>query len=269
MQIEVKLGDTYLEVEESHFDAIADRITIPGMDRDKFVDLMRDNAETVAEIIAERIPKGELTYESIRENADQLAETVTDRIDFCDEDRVQEIADQAIWDHSRVDDIASRVEELEGDSGSESAVTEWWNENKHREVIALLEEYAPGNGCSAGNSLTEAIYRGLVFIDENDDLEGPWQTLTKWFLNNPASDPGRITELEKKVDELQEVLAIVLKAVSFGGRVAGSQLGTAMFEEATKRATENNRNAYDNDIADEKRHAEVSALFAALEGAPE
>lgn len=233
MQIEVKLGETWLEIGEEHFDAIADRI-----------------------------PKTVMSPDSIRENADQLAEVVGERLDFCDEDRVQEIADQAIWDHSRVDDIASRVEELEGDSGSESAVTEWWNENKHREVIALLEEYSPGNGCTAGNSLTEAIHRGLVFIDENDDLEGPWQTLT----NRPASDPGRITELEKKVDELQEVLAIALKAVSFGGRVAGSQLGTAMFEEATKRATENSRNAYDNDVADEQRRTDVSALFAALEG---
>lgn len=233
MQIEVKLGDTWLEVGEEHFDAIADRI-----------------------------PKTGLSYDSIRENADQLAETVGERLDFCDEDKVQDIADQAIWDHSRIDDHASRLEDLEGNNGSDGAVVAWWNENKHREVIALLEEYTPGNGCGAGNSLTEAIYRGLVFIDESDDLEGPWQTLT----NRPASDPGRITELEKKVDELQEVLAVALKAVSFGGRVAGSQLGTAMFEEATKRATENNRNAYDNDIADQERRTAVSALFAALEG---
>tara|TARA_B100000586_G_scaffold102421_1_gene73296 strand:- start:695 stop:1426 length:732 start_codon:yes stop_codon:yes gene_type:complete len=241
MQIEVKLGDTWLEVEESHFDAIADRITIPGMDRDKFVDLIQNNAELIAE-------------------------TVGERLDTVSEDQASEIADQVVWDHSRIDDHSSRLEDLEGNNGSDGAVVAWWNEHKHAEVIALLEEYTPGNGCGAGNALTEAIHRGLVFIDESDDLEGPWQTLTKWFLDNPASDPGRITELEKKVDELQEVLAVALKAVSFGGRVAGSQLGTAMFEEATKRATENNRNAYDNDIADQERRTAVSALFAALEG---
>lgn len=229
MQIEVTLGNTFIEIEEGHLEAIA-----------------------------ERIPKGELTYESIRENADQLAETVVDRINFVDEDSVGEIADQVVWDHSRIDDISSRVDELEREPDSYES---WWNNNKHTEVEALLEEYKPGNGCSAGDALTSALQRGLEYINENKDVdEAPSGELA------PAGTWARVLLLEEKVDELQEVLAVALKAVSFGGRVAGSQLGTAMFEAATKRATENSRNAYDNDVADEKRRLDVSALFAALEG---
>jgi len=229
MQIEVTLGNTFIEIEEGHLEAIA-----------------------------ERIPKGELTYESIRENADQLAETVADRINFVDEDSAGEIADQVVWDHSRIDDISSRVEELEGDNENFS---DWWNNNKHSEVAALLGEYRPGNGCDAGDAFTEALERGLEYIKENKDVdEAPSGELA------PGGTWARVSELEKKVDELQEVLAVALKAVSFGGRVAGSQLGTAMFEEATKRATENSRNAYDNDVADQQRRTDISALFAALEG---
>ncbi|MBD36137.1 MAG: hypothetical protein CL512_05160 [Actinobacteria bacterium] len=138
-------------------------------------------------------------------------------------------------------DVRSRLEDLENGNDDEG---EYWANNKYALVESLLNEYNPQRDCSTGTAFTNAVERAVGF-------------------NTPRNleENQLVAELQAKVGQLEETLATLLQALSMTGRLAGEQFGLTMFSEASKRASEASRNAYQNEVADESRKTDMDAVF--------
>lgn len=193
---------------------------------------------------------------------DSIQEHVMENVDWSDHFRdygnlISEIANEDLDIHDQVCDVItghefyydvkSRLEELENGSSE----GEYWSNNKYEIVESLLNEYDPNRDCGTGEAFTKAVERAVKF-NTSQELE-------------PAPQVP-VIELQRKVTQLEETVATLLQALSMTGRLAGEQFGLAMFTEASKRASEASRNAYQNEVADEQRQTEVEAIFEALGG---
>ena len=194
---------------------------------------------------------------------DSIQEHVMEQVDWNDHFRaygnlISEIANEDLDIHDDVSDILtshdfyydvrSRLEELENQTENEG---EYWSNNKYELVESLLNEYDPHRDCGTGEAFTKAVERAVKF-NTSQELE-------------PAPQVP-VIELQRKVTQLEETVATLLQALSMTGRLAGEQFGLAMFSDASKRASEASRNAYQNEVADEQRQTEVEAIFEALGG---
>tara|TARA_B100000427_G_scaffold317051_2_gene312746 strand:+ start:225 stop:878 length:654 start_codon:yes stop_codon:yes gene_type:complete len=138
-------------------------------------------------------------------------------------------------------DVRSRLEDLENGNDDEG---EYWANNKYALVESLLNEYNPQRDCSTGTAFTNAVERAVGFNTQRN-----------------LEENQLVTELQAKVGQLEETLATLLQALSMTGRLAGEQFGLTMFSEASKRASEASRNAYQNEVADESRKTDMDAVF--------
>ena len=194
---------------------------------------------------------------------DSIQEHVMENVDWCDHFRdygnlISEIANEDLDIHDEVSDILtshdfyydvkSRLEELENQTENEG---EYWSNNKYELVESLLNEYDPHRDCGTGEAFTKAVERAVKFNTTQDQEPAPQVP---------------VIELQRKVTQLEETVATLLQALSMTGRLAGEQFGLAMFSDASKRASEASRNAYQNEVADEQRQTEVEAIFEALGG---
>ena len=194
---------------------------------------------------------------------DSIQEHLMEQVDWHDHFRaygnlISEIANEDLDIHDDVSDILtshdfyydvrSRLEELENQTENEG---EYWSNNKYELVESLLNEYDPHRDCGTGEAFTKAVERAVKF-NTSQELE-------------PAPQVP-VIELQRKVTQLEETVATLLQALSMTGRLAGEQFGLAMFSDASKRASEASRNAYQNEVADEQRQTEVEAIFEALGG---
>ena len=194
---------------------------------------------------------------------DSIQEHVMENVDWCDHFRdygnlISEIANEDLDIHDEVSDILtshdfyydvkSRLEELENQTENEG---EYWSNNKYELVERLLNEYDPHRDCGTGEAFTKAVERAVKFNTTQDQEPAPQVP---------------VIELQRKVTQLEETVATLLQALSMTGRLAGEQFGLAMFSDASKRASEASRNAYQNEVADEQRQTEVEAIFEALGG---
>lgn len=192
---------------------------------------------------------------------DSIQEHVMENVDWCDHFRdygnlISEIAledlDEVVADlltsHDFYYDVKSRLEELENQTENEG---EYWSNNKYELVESLLNEYDPHRDCGTGEAFTKAVERAVKFNTSQDQEPAPQVP---------------VIELQRKVTQLEETVATLLQALSMTGRLAGEQFGLAMFSDASKRASEASRNAYQNEVADEQRQTEVEAIFEALGG---
>lgn len=194
---------------------------------------------------------------------DSIQEHVMENVDWCDHFRdygnlISEIANEDLDIHDEVSDILtshdfyydvkSRLEELENQTENEG---EYWSNNKYELVESLLNEYDPHRDCGTGEAFTKAVERAVKFNTSQDQEPAPQVP---------------VIELQRKVTQLEETVATLLQALSMTGRLAGEQFGLAMFSDASKRASEASRNAYQNEVADEQRQTEVEAIFEALGG---
>jgi len=138
-------------------------------------------------------------------------------------------------------DVRSRLEDLENGNDDEG---EYWANNKYALVESLLNEYDPQRDCSTGTAFTNAVERAVGFNTQRN-----------------LEENQLVAELQAKVGQLEETLATLLQALSMTGRLAGEQFGLTMFSEASKRASEASRNAYQNEVADESRKTDMDAVF--------
>ena len=176
------------------------------------------------------------------------ADIANDNRDIWDE--VSDIVTSQDWYH----DWKSRLEDLEGNN---SLVSQWFEDNKHDQVEALLNDYSPGRSCSTGHAFTNAVKAAVQHLEATHELHD---------VAHESAPNSTVTELAQKVEQLEETIASLLQALSLTGRLAGEQFGLAMFSEASKRATEASREAFQNEIADENRRASLDAIFEALGG---
>tara|TARA_X000001036_G_scaffold414320_1_gene429409 strand:+ start:19840 stop:20496 length:657 start_codon:yes stop_codon:yes gene_type:complete len=165
-----------------------------------------------------------------------VADIANDNMDIHDD--VSDI----LTSHDFYYDVRSRLEDLERENGNDDDEGEYWANNKYDLVQSLLNEYDPQRDCSTGTAFTNAVERAVGF---NRNLE----------------ENQLVTELQAKVGQLEETLATLLQALSMTGRLAGEQFGLTMFSEASKRASEASRNAYQNEVADESRKTDMDAVF--------
>lgn len=167
-----------------------------------------------------------------------VADIAKDNMDIHDD--VSDI----LTSHDFYYDVRSRLEDLERENGDDNDEGEYWANNKYDLVESLLNEYDPQRDCSTGTAFTKAVERAVEFNTSRD------------FEENPL-----VAELQTKVGQLEETLATILQALSMTGRLAGEQFGLTMFSEASKRASEASRNAYQNEVADESRKTDMDAVF--------
>jgi hypothetical protein len=191
---------------------------------------------------------------------DSIQEHVMEQVDWDDHFRaygnlISEIANDDLDIHDQVCDVItshdfyydvkSRLEELENGSGE----GEYWSNNKYEMVENLLNEYDPNRDCGTGEAFTKAVQRAVNFNTPQEQEPAPQVP---------------VIELQRKVTQLEETVATLLQALSMTGRLAGEQFGLAMFSDASKRASEASRNAYQNEVADEQRQTELEAIFETL-----
>lgn len=157
-------------------------------------------------------------------------------------------------------DVKSRLEDLESEqSDTDSDSENWWDQHKYDIVENLLREYNPERNCGTGQAFTSAVQLAVQHLSGEGDLFDVEQGYKSLLVTD-----DKVTELARKVEQLEETVATLLQALSLTGRLAGEQFGLAMFSEAAKRASEASRNAYQNEVADEKRQTDLDAIFETL-----
>jgi len=202
-----------------------------------YAELESDALDSIQEHLMEQVDWDD----HFRAYGNLISEIANDDLDIHDQ-----VCD-VITSHDFYYDVTSRLEELENGSGE----GEYWSNNKYELVESLLNEYDPNRDCGTGEAFTKAVQRAVKF-NTSQELE-------------PAPHAA-LNELQSQIDQLGETVATLLQALSMTGRLAGEQFGLAMFSDASKRASEASRNAYQNEVADEQRQTEVEAIFEALGG---
>ena len=158
-------------------------------------------------------------------------------------------------------DVKSRLEDLEckEDHSGADYQADYWENHKYDLVENLLREYDPSRDCGTGEAFTSAVQLAVQHLSGEGDLFAVEQGYKSLLVVD-----DKVTELAQKVEQLEETVATLLQALSLTGRLAGEQFGLAMFSEASKRASEASRNAYQNEVADEKRQTDLEAIFETL-----
>ena len=191
-----------------------------------------------------------------RDYGNVISEIATDDLDI--HDSVSDI----LTSHDFYYDVKSRLEELErADDDSSDDPAYWWDHNKYDIVENLLREYDPERSCGTGEAFTSAIRQAVQKL--NGDGEDLLFDVEQGYKSLLVVDDN-VTELAQKVEQLEETVATLLQALSMTGRLAGEQFGLAMFSDASKRASEASRNAYQAEVADENRKTELEAIFETL-----
>ena len=158
-------------------------------------------------------------------------------------------------------DVKSRLEDLESaDDDSSNDPANWFDERKYDLVENLLNEDDPHRDCGTGEAFTKAVQRAVQHLKRG---EGDLLDVEQGYKSLLVVD-DKVTELAQKIEQLEETVATLLQALSLTGRLAGEQFGLAMFSEASKRAAEASREAFQNEVADEQRQTELAAIFETL-----
>lgn len=198
-----------------------------------FAELDSGAIDSLIEHIADQYDWQEMLYAY----SNVVADIANDNMDIHDD------VSDVLTSHDFYYDVRSRLEDLERENGNDDEGG-YWENNKYGLVESLLNEYDPHRDCSTGAAFTKAVERAVGF-------------------NTPRNleENQLVTELQAKVGQLEETLATLLQALSMTGRLAGEQFGLTMFSEASKRASEASRNAYQNEVADESRKTDLDAIF--------